>query len=193
MAVFAEKRSSSFVSPWRARQLLDGYRGEIPSGSRVLDVGCGSGMIGTAVAEAFQARVEGADIENLLVRDLPFHKLPESWAKWPDGSFDVVMVNDALHHMAPEVQSSTLRHALRVGRKVLIFETRPTLAAKAADLIMAYLIYGGREAVPLTHRDPEDWGRLLKELGCQAKVRDLPKPVFFYPLHHFAIIAQLES
>ncbi len=183
-------RSSPFVCSWRKRQLLEAYRGEIPAGCRVLDVGCGSGAIGKAVVDTFQAKVEGADIVNLLVHDLPFHILPDSWKKWPEQAFDVIMINDALHHMEPETQLFTLRQALRVGRKVLIFETHPTVLAKVADVVMGYFIYGGREAVPLTHRDPEIWCRILEELGCRVNRRDVLKPSFFYPLRHFAITAE---
>lgn len=183
-------RSSPFVCSWRLRQVLGVYRGEIPVGCRILDVGCGSGTLAKAVAEAFGATVEGADIVNLLVHDLPFHLLPASWERWPEKSFDVVMINDALHHMEPKTQLSTLGQALRVGKKVLIFETYPTLLAKIFDVIMGYIIYGGREAVPLTHKNPETWCRTLEGLGCRANLLDLPKPFFLYPLRHFAIAAE---
>ncbi|MDO8594557.1 MAG: class I SAM-dependent methyltransferase [bacterium] len=188
MHTHSKEDNNAFVCSWREKQLLDGYRGEINSGSRVLDVGCGNGTIGKAVADAFHANVEGADVVNMLSFPLSFHALPDAWNTLRDKSFDFVMLNDALHHMEPEIQISTLRHALRVGKKVLIFDTHPTLLAKALDRMMGYLVYKGREAVPLTHKTPEAWCQCLKEMGYTPTFRVIPKPFFFYPLHHFVIV-----
>lgn len=142
------------------------------------------------MAESFRAAVEGADIVNLLTCDMPFHELPEAWGQWAAHPFDVVMINDALHHMSPAEQLSTLRHALAVGKKLLIFDTRPTLFAKIADVVMAYLVYRGREATPLTHRGPHAWKQILAGLGFRATVLGVNKFPFFYPLRHFVIIAE---
>lgn len=187
------KRSSSFACSWRARQLLASYSGEILPGFRVLDVGCGNGAIGRAIAESFRATVEGADVVSLLTHDMPFHKLPEAWEQWTTRPFDVVMINDALHHMSPAEQLSTLRHASAVGRKLLIFDTCPTMLAKIADVVMARIVYRGREAVPLTHREPYVWMQILAELGFRAAMLGVDKFPFFYPLRHFAIVAEPSS
>ncbi len=179
------------VSSWRRRQLLEAYTlgGVFSPGVLVLDIGCGNGEMGRAVAQAFGVRVEGADIVNLLEEDLSFHALPESWEKWPVQYFDVTMLNDALHHMSPDTQISTLGHALRVGKKVLIFETRPTMLAKFLDVVMGRFVYGGRETITLTHREPEAWTQILKELGWRTRLYDLPRP-FFYPLRHFVLVVE---
>ena len=181
-----------FYSNWRKRQLLEGYaRTEVfKAGDLVLDLGCGNGAMGRAVAETFQCKVEGADVVNLLIEDLPFHILPKSWEKWSAQSFDVVMINDALHHMEPDIQTSTLRGALGIGRKVLIFDTRPTLIAKILDVLMGYIMYGGKETIPLTHRDSGAWIRLLEESGCRTTLYDLARPSLLYPLYHFMIVAE---
>jgi len=188
MSTASQKANNAFVCSWREKQLLDGYSGEIHPDSRVLDVGCGNGTIGKSVADAFQAHVEGADVVNMLSFPLSFHALPEAWNTFPEKSFDVVMLNDALHHMRPDIQISTLRHALRVGKKILIFDTYPTLLAKVLDLIMGSAIYKGREAIPLTHKTPEAWCECIKKLGYTPTYRAVSKPFFFYPLHHFVIV-----
>lgn len=183
---------SWLFSDGRKRQLLEAYaRAKVfNAGDLVLDLGCGNGAMGKTVAETFQCKVEGADVVNLLIENLPFHILPKSWEKWPAQSFDIVMINDALHHMKPEIQISTLRAALRIGKKVLIFDTHPTLPAKILDVLMGYIVYGGREAVPLTHKDPQAWTRLLEALGCRTTLYDLTRPSFFYPLRHFVLVAE---
>ena len=182
-------------SYWRKQQLLEAYtRGRIFSpGDSVLDIGCGNGAMGKAIADTFRVKVEGADVINMLTEDLPFHALPQSWEKWQGRYFDEAMLNDALHHMTPDTQRATLGQALRVGRKVLIFETRPTLLAKFLDVVMAYIVYRGRETVTLTHRAPEEWSEILKELGCRVNIYDLTRPFFFYPLRHFILIVEHQS
>jgi len=182
-------KNSAFVCSWRERQLIDSFSGEVPKGSRVLDIGCGNGTMGYAVEKAYGAKVDGADITNMIVGTMPFHKLPESWATWPDKSFDIVMINDALHHMTPEIQMATLRDSLRVGKKIIIFDTRPTLLAKTADVVLGFLVYWGKEVVPLTHRDSEEWKQLLHGLGAKTHEHPVAKPFFFYPLKHFVIVA----
>src|SRR3989338_10144616 len=103
-------------SSWRKRLLMEAYtmRGVFRPGDSVLDIGCGNGAMGKAVADTFRVKVEGADVINMLTEDLPFHALPQSWEKWPGQYFDAAMLNDALHHMTPDTQRVTLSQALRV-------------------------------------------------------------------------------
>jgi hypothetical protein len=73
-----------------------------------------------------------------------------------------------------------------VSRKVLIFEQHPTLTAKVLDVIMAYVVYAGHEPLPLSHRGPEDWTRLVTGLDATYRVRHVASPTL-YPLRHFGI------
>jgi 2-polyprenyl-3-methyl-5-hydroxy-6-metoxy-1,4-benzoquinol methylase len=188
MPMHEKSHNGSFVCSWRVKQLLDGYRSEMPAGSRVLDIGCGNGTMAETVAKEFGVKMEGADITNMLTADIPFHQLPESWSAWQGGSFDIIMINDALHHMPPEIQIATLRDSLRVGKKVLIFDTCPTLVAKIADLIMGGAVYRGKEEIPLTHKNPTEWRQILEKLGAQVKEIPVSKPFLFYPLKHFVLV-----
>lgn len=107
--------------------------GELEQNHRVLDVGCGTGVLTRlakekageaagidaaeemiAVARSNAAR-DGLDIEfrTALIEDLPY----------PDGHFDVVFSSLMVHHLPPDLKPRGLREVLRVlkagGRFIL--------------------------------------------------------------------------
>lgn len=184
------QRSLGFLaSSTRTRLLLDGYTNAITRGARILDLGCGNGAIAKTVANAFEASVVGVDVENFLEYDFPFRLIADHKLPFDDESFDVVMINDMLHHTASDRQEDSIREAIRVGRKVLIFETEPTMLAKCLDVVMNWVVYGGREATPLSHRTPREWGILIEGLGATCLVRRLNVPLY-YPLRHFTLVIE---
>ncbi len=181
-------RKKRLVSSTRSNLILDGYEGILTKGARILDLGCGNGAIGKAIEGRFNASVVGADIENFLEYDVPFHKITGK-LEFADDAFDFAMFNDVLHHIPKPAQLEAILEAARVARKLLIFETAPTVTAKVLDVVMNYVVYGGREAVPLAHRSAPAWSTLMKGAGLQLSVADIPSPKFYYPLRHFTISA----
>jgi SAM-dependent methyltransferase len=181
------------ASATRVRLLLEAHEAEIPSGSRVLDIGCGNGLISRAIADRFGVEVHGADIENLLTHDLPFHPIIDGRIAVPDRSFDLALYTDVLHHIEKPRQQSALREALRIAPTVLVFEQHPTITAKVLDVIMAYVVYAGREPLPLSHRTPDDWQRLIADVpAVVARVTHVTSPLL-YPLRHFGLqVARLD-
>jgi SAM-dependent methyltransferase len=176
------------ASSTRVRLLLGAYASELRPGNKVIDVGFGNGRISRAVSEHFGVDVHGADIENLLTEDIPFYRIVDGVLPVASREYDVAMLNDILHHVAPARQIDVVREALRVAGKVLIFDQAPTLLAKALDVIMAYVVYGGREPLPLSHRHAWDWAALIaRETGLTPRVKPVPRPGL-YPLRHFAVV-----
>lgn len=186
------RRQRPFLaSSTRTRILLDGYSHDIARGANILDLGCGNGAIGKAVADVFEAAsMVGADVQNFLQHDdISFHLLTDQTLPFDNDAFDIVMLNDVLHHTLPDRQTDSLREAIRVGRKVLIFETEPTLLAKGLDVVMNWVVYWGREATPLSHRTPEAWAALIGGLGAKCRVKQLSVPLY-YPLRHFTVVVE---
>jgi len=178
------------ASSTRVRLLLEAHAGEIARGSKVLDIGCGNGLISRTVAETYGCDIHGADIENLLKLDVPFHPIANGRIDVPDQSFDVALYTDSLHHIEKPHQAAAIREGLRVSRKLLIFEQHPTITAKVLDVIMAYVVYAGHEPLPLSHRGPEDWTRLITgEVKAKCRVKHVTSP-FIYPLRHFSIVLE---
>jgi 2-polyprenyl-3-methyl-5-hydroxy-6-metoxy-1,4-benzoquinol methylase len=154
-----------------------------------LDIGCGNGQISWALKSRFGLDVACTDITNFLEHDLPFYPISNDRFEFAkDKQFDYAFLNDVLHHIPFEPQLKVVREAARVARRVLIFETQPTLRAKVLDMVMNHVVYGGKEVVTLTHRKPEAWFELLTAAGLVCSVTPLPSPLFYYPLNHFSMV-----
>ena len=113
--------------------------GHVPEGSRVLDIGCGSGLLlgltaGVGVqfeGVGFDVSRQGIELATRMSRSasvapnakLSFLRLDIGDA-WPEGTFDVVFLVDVLHHVAPGSQEKFFRQALsKVGREgVLVYK-----------------------------------------------------------------------
>lgn len=176
---------SKITSAYRANLILSTYQSLIKPKDRILDAGCGTGVISFHLEKNLNVKISGCDIKNYLVHALPFtlmkaaNKLP-----FKNRSYDVVMLNDVLHHLEEINQFEILKEALRVGKKVLIFEVRPTISGKLFDIALNKIHYGDLKA-PLTFRTVSGWGGVFKKLNAQSKFIPVKTP-FFYPFSHIA-------
>mgnify|MGYP001616803853 FL=1 len=93
-----------FTTTIRFRILLKAYRNWIKNGDRIIDVGCGNGIITKLIEDYFQADITACDINNYLIYNLPFINLREKNLSSMKRKFDVAMLNDVLHHIPKEVQ-----------------------------------------------------------------------------------------
>ncbi len=102
--------------------------GHLPTGARVLDVGCGEGRFAAALADA-GAQVVAIDVAEEPLRrarvrraDLDL-RLVEPEGPWPleDASFDVVWAGETIEHVADTAAwLSEVRRVLRSGGMLLV-------------------------------------------------------------------------
>ncbi len=95
----------------------------IEKGAKILDLGCGSGIIGEKFQEYFGAKVLGVDIVDKRIAPLPFQKLERKDLPFEDDSFDIVLISYVLHHTLDPI--FLLKEAKRVARRIIIFEDLP--------------------------------------------------------------------
>jgi SAM-dependent methyltransferase len=103
----------------RARVLSDWFAEFVPRGARVLDVGCGDGLI-SALLKSKRADIEilGTDVLPRSSTHVPVHLFDGSTLPFDNGVFDVALFSDVLHHTDdPKI---LLREASRVAHRVLI-------------------------------------------------------------------------
>jgi len=112
--------------------------------------------------------------------------IPISLPENAERSFDTAMLNDVLHHINKEYQANAIKEAMRVSKKVFIFEFEPTIIGKVADVILNKFHYGDLNA-PLSVRSTEEWQKMFKDMGFKSKSVKLNR-TFWYPFSHIAFM-----
>lgn len=167
----------------------------IPDGSRILDIGCGSGLFlgwlaahgkiasGVGVEPNPKALEAAAAMQKRLAElgssvELSFQRVATE-QDWPDGQFDVVSSVDVMHHVGLDARRSFFERAVslvRPGGLVLYKDMAPrplpfALWNQMHDLVMA------REWIRL---QPialvEGWAR---EAGLRLQRTDAMRRVFY--------------
>ena len=129
-----ERVHEGYVVSRRARVLCRHLSEVIPSSARVLDVGCGDGLLTALVGQQRpDLTLEGMDV---LVRPsarIPVRSFDGRVLPYGRASIDVVLFIDTLHHA--EDPMGLLREGVRVARRALVIKdhtcdgllARPTL------------------------------------------------------------------
>jgi len=174
------------------KQRLSDIKEFISAGDKVLDVGCGNGQFGEAIAKRFNADVRGVDVVDYANADIPIKFYDGVHLPFEDNSFDVIVMAMMLHHV--EHQEELLDEAIRCSRRGLViyedtyFSPWQRLAIVWNDfysnrVIGLIKIAKGLESkdvlkmpLPFTFRCVNGWNRLFDEknlLGKNTIVRHL--------------------
>lgn len=129
--------------------------GIVETGTKVLDLGCGTGELLQLLAERRGAKVQGVEVSNDAIHACVekglsvFHcDIDSGLPYYPDQSFDYVILNQSLQE-AKKVEA-VISEALRVGKKVII--GFPNFACIEARF---RIFFGGR--APIVASLPYEW------------------------------------
>lgn len=110
---YVHKRRVSVLSEWRSNL--------IPRNASVLDVGCGDGRLARLVADKRpDISIHGMDVRPRTGAAIPVETFDGRSIPHGDGSFDVVMFIDVLHHTVEPM--ILLWEAVRIARQVILIK-----------------------------------------------------------------------
>jgi len=156
-----------------AREMCNDCQDFIEEGSRILDLGCGSGIAAKNFQDFFKAKVIGVDVKDNRLVPIPFKIVDGKNLPFDDNSFDVVMINFVLHHS--EQPESLLKEAKRVSKKIIIFEDLPEgIFSKLRCKIHEITFFGGKRE-KFNFKTSNEWKKIFKKLGLKIIAQ---KPVF---------------
>jgi len=158
----------------------------IKRGSKILDFGCGSGIMAKKFQDFFKAEIIGVDIEDNRVSPIPFKKIDGKSLPFPDDSFDIVLISYVLHHAKEPV--TLLKEAKRVGKKIIIYEDLPEGIISELRCLLhqtTFNFFFPEQTKKFNFKNEKEWEKIFKELKLKtiAKKRisnkfDLIDPVF---------------
>lgn len=176
------------TSSYRFKLIIQAYKNSLKENHRVLDIGCGNGIISKLLIDYFAIKLTGCDVKNYMIYKIPFKKFDGDKLPFKKNEFNVALLNDVLHHIPFEAQTSLIKEAIRVAKTVLIFDAEPTLLGKISDVVLNKYHYGDLK-VPLSFRNIEDWQKLFGRLNLKSTSTKLEKPLW-YPFSHIAFKIQ---
>jgi len=191
---------TTYVHSRRVGVLATQLAGLLPAHARVLDIGCGDGLLSRLILNArADLQIEGIDVLVRPSTHIPVKPFDGKMVPSAERSYDIVMLVDVLHHtMDPMV---LLREAKRVARQSIVIKdhTKDGLLAGATLRFMDY-VGNARHGVslPYNYWRERQWRGAFAELGLtigvwQSSLHLYPRPadwVFGRRLH---FIAKLEK
>ena len=132
-------------------------RDRVPTGSRVLDLGCAGGYMGRVLKTQKQCFVSGVDLSAVSEGSLDefrFHDLNDGPPPIPAERYDRVLMLDVIEHLnAPEAFLEELRLALAPNPSIEVIVSTGNVAylVTRAMLLLGQFNYGKRGILDLTH------------------------------------------
>lgn len=198
MPTVVGKLHTGLVLTRRANVLAKHMAGLIPANARVLDVGCGDGIIDNLIHQLRRdVSISGIDV---LVRPssrIPVESFDGEVIPYADFAFDAAMFIDVLHHTPAPLR--LLKEGSRIARTVLIKDhLRDGLLAATTLRFMDWVGNAHHGvALPYNYWSRREWDAAFKQLGLVPARLDVslglyPSPASWFFERNLHFIAKLE-
>lgn len=168
-----------------SEEMVEAIREYLKKGEKILDLGCGSGILAKKLQEKLKVKVIGIDIVDKAIEKINFKKYNGKRIPFKNNSFDLILISFVLHHT--QDVPSLLKEAKRVAKRIIIFEDLPE---GTFDKIRCFLhwffwnIFVARKFNKFNFFKEQEWEKLFAKLELKliAKKEFLPKYKFLDPV-----------
>lgn len=186
------KRSSNIfnvTTHFRGSLVLPELKKWIEPESKILDFGCGDGIMADYLIHKLKIKITGTDVLKYLKSNIniPYITSEEFniMVNSKKNKFDGVLINDVLHHISLENQLMVIKKCLNVSNKIYILEDLPGLRTKLFDFVINKIREPNMK-IPLSFRSLNGWEQLLLALPINFEIKKIFTPIW-YPFKHAAI------
>lgn len=122
---------------------------QVPVGSSVLDIGCGTGLLCLDLKRQKGCRVVGIDLSSRMLEyarsinpfdDVEFlHQDATNMHDLRDDSFDFVLILNVIHELMLDEQLKMLQEAFRVGQSILLSDSNVPLPWNVTGIVKRFI------------------------------------------------------
>ncbi len=169
---FQMKFHQLFVSVYKgaAERMCQECQDFIGENTKILDIGCDSGIIIKTFEKHFKAEVAGVDIEDNRIFPVDFQLIDGDILPFSENSFDVVLIAYVLHHAQYPIK--ILQEAKRVSRnKIIVYEDLPEgFFAKLRCWLhqTTYNLFFQNTNQKFNFKTKTEWQKVFDELGLNV-------------------------